>query len=89
MAPEAAEWSPSTASRDMTAEFAGQTFATIGLTPGTYAWTWGSGIDADSFTIEIGPLFRSPPQFCRSGSGSSVSPRCAAGAPSRDAGRTC
>ena len=36
-------------------EFAGQTFASIGLTPGTYTWTWGSGINADSLTVQIGP----------------------------------
>ena len=36
-------------------EFAGKTFASIGLMPGTYTWTWGSGINADSFTIQIGP----------------------------------
>jgi hypothetical protein len=32
----------------------GQTFATLGLTPGTYVWTWGSGANADSFTMNIG-----------------------------------
>jgi hypothetical protein len=32
----------------------GQTFATLGLTPGTYVWNWGSGADADSFTMNIG-----------------------------------
>jgi PEP-CTERM motif len=41
-------------------EFAGRTFASIGLSPGTYAWTWGSGIDADSFTVEIGPAVPEP-----------------------------
>jgi hypothetical protein len=28
------------------------TFASLGLTPGTYIWTWGSGAD-QSFTLEI------------------------------------
>jgi PEP-CTERM motif len=34
--------------------FSGQTFASLGLTPGTYTWTWGSGADADFFTMNIG-----------------------------------
>ena len=33
----------------------GGSFATLGVTPGTYVWTWGSGADADSFTLQIGP----------------------------------
>jgi hypothetical protein len=32
------------------------TFATLGVTPGTYEWTWGTGPDADSFTLQIGPV---------------------------------
>jgi hypothetical protein len=31
----------------------GQTFASLGLTPGTYVYTWGSGPDADHATINI------------------------------------
>jgi len=30
------------------------TFASLGVTPGTYVWTWGSAGD-DSFTLQIGP----------------------------------
>jgi len=37
-------------------EFANQTFASIGLTPGRYTWTWGSGSNADSLTVQIGPV---------------------------------
>ena len=34
--------------------WSGQSFSSLGLTPGTYTWTWGSGADADSFTMNIG-----------------------------------
>ena len=37
------------------ATFDGQTFASLGLTPGTYVYTWGSGPSADSLTVQIGP----------------------------------
>lgn len=30
------------------------TFASLGLTPGTYESSWGSGMHADSFTVQIG-----------------------------------
>jgi hypothetical protein len=37
-----------------TATWNGHTIASMGLTPGTYTWTWGTaGVDADSFTIVI------------------------------------
>jgi hypothetical protein len=34
-------------------EFAGQTLASLGLTPGAYTWSWGSGANADSLTVRI------------------------------------
>jgi len=33
----------------------GATFASLFVTPGTYTWSWGSGADADSFILQIGP----------------------------------
>jgi hypothetical protein len=33
--------------------FAGATFASMGLKPGTYVWTWGSAGNADSLTVSI------------------------------------
>jgi len=35
-----------------TSEYLGQTFATLGVTPGTYEWTWGTGPN-QNFTIDI------------------------------------
>ena len=33
--------------------YSGMTFDSLGVTPGSYTWTWGSGMDADSFTLNI------------------------------------
>ncbi len=46
-----------------TATWPGTTFAGLGLTPGIYTWTWGSGADADSFVVDIGvPLVTPIPE---------------------------
>jgi hypothetical protein len=37
-----------------TSTYDGASFASLGATPGTYKWAWGSGADADSFTLKIG-----------------------------------
>lgn len=36
-----------------TATYAGQSFASIGLTPGSYVYGFGSGADADTITVDI------------------------------------
>lgn len=33
--------------------FAGSTYASLGVTPGTYVWTWGRLAEADSLTLNI------------------------------------
>jgi hypothetical protein len=43
-----------------TSDWNSATFASLGLTPGTYVWTWGSGTHADSFTLQIGPTSAVP-----------------------------
>ena len=35
-----------------TATYAGQTFTSLGVTPGTYEWTWGTGAN-QNFTLDI------------------------------------
>ena len=39
-----------------TATYAAATFATLGITPGSYQWTWGSGATADSLTLNVGAV---------------------------------
>jgi hypothetical protein len=34
--------------------FNNATFASLGLTPGTYVWTWGTGLENQNFTLRIG-----------------------------------
>jgi hypothetical protein len=38
-----------------TATYDTATFSGLGVSPGSYVWTWGSGAHADSFTLQIGP----------------------------------
>lgn len=47
-----------------TSTYDNATFASLGVTPGTYVWTWGSGAD-QSFTLDIGttPLPATLPLF--------------------------
>ena len=40
--------------------FTGQTLASLGLTAGTYTYTWGTGANADSLTVQIGPAAAVP-----------------------------
>lgn len=37
-----------------TATFEDASFASLGLLEGTYVWTWGSGANLDSYTLQIG-----------------------------------
>jgi hypothetical protein len=39
-----------------TATYTGETISELGLTPGDYTWTWGSGPASDSFNLDIGTV---------------------------------
>jgi hypothetical protein len=38
-----------------TATWDNATFASLGVTPGSYTWTWGGGANKDSFTLDVIP----------------------------------
>ena len=38
-----------------TSTYSGQTFSSLGVAPGTYEWTWGSGAN-QNFTLVIGEV---------------------------------
>lgn len=46
----------SSAALDSLADFASRTFAGMGLIEGTYVYDFGSGNDADRFTVQVGPV---------------------------------
>lgn len=51
--------------------FANQTLASLGVTPGSYVWTWGSGANADSPTLNIiAPAVPEPSSLVLAGMGS-------------------
>lgn len=43
------------------ATYYGATFASLGATPGTYVWSWGTGPNADSFRLQVGPAAAAEP----------------------------
>jgi hypothetical protein len=42
------------ASLTSTDTWSNASFASLGMTPGTYTWTWGTGMNADSLILQIG-----------------------------------
>jgi hypothetical protein len=55
------------------ATWANSTFSSLGLTPGTYEWTWGTGANADDFIVQIGPAtVPAPSSLILAGTGLSV-----------------
>ena len=41
--------------------FNNATLASLGVTPGTYVWTWGTGLANQNFTLQIGSVGVPPP----------------------------
>ena len=48
------------ASLSGSATFANATLASLGIAPGAYVYSWGSGANADTFTIDIAPTVPEP-----------------------------
>ncbi len=42
--------------------FRASPLSTLGLTPGTYTYTWGAGVTADSLTVQINPVTTVSPE---------------------------
>jgi hypothetical protein len=38
-----------------TSTYVGATLSSLGATPGTYIWDWGTGINAGSIILRVGP----------------------------------
>ena len=43
------------------ATWTGKSFANLGLTPGSYTFSWGTGLNADTFVLNIGPVVSPTP----------------------------
>ena len=42
------------------ATWTNESFVGLGVMPGTYEWTWGTGAHTDSFTLQVGPIAAVP-----------------------------
>jgi hypothetical protein len=52
-----------------TSTWLNQSLDSLGLNPGFYSWTWGSGANADSFTMNIGTAVPEPSSLVQMGIG--------------------